>query len=100
DRGDQVDDPRGAGRVAVLEAEPLVGVDGGQAVEVGPPPGFRHGEPVDGLDGEQGSALSCGARPGLVLLDLVRLSLTWPGARGALEVVTRAESVLAGLGGA
>ena len=75
DRRDQVDDPRGRRRVAVLETEPLIGVDGGQAVEVGAVPGFGRWETIDGLDGEQGLALGGACRCGLALLGLSLLGL-------------------------
>jgi hypothetical protein len=117
DRGDQVDDPCGTGRVAVFETEPLVGVNGGQVVKARAAPGFGCREAVDGLDGEQGdvlagSALSLGSLASLGFLaslgrlaslgclaflgSLGRLVLT--GARGALDVVAGPQRVLADLG--
>jgi hypothetical protein len=72
DGGDQVDDPRGGRRVAGFEAEPLVGIDGGEIVEVTPAAGLGGGQPVDGVDADQ--------------------RLAWPG--GALDQVALAQSEL------
>ena len=84
DRGEQVDDPGRRRRVAVFQAQPLVGIERGQVVEV------RTGQagrpPVDRVHGEQRTELAARRAVGL-------------GAGGALDQVALPEPVLADLRG-
>jgi hypothetical protein len=102
DRGDKVDDPRRGGGVAVFEAKPLVGVDGGELVEVTTGAGLVRRQAVDRGDvGQAGfprplsapGTAATGAATGAA----IAVALTASG--GLATVVARAAGVGVGVAG-